>query len=127
MFDYFFPKKVIENNQRKQDAFDKHLELTAEIENLYKQRDTDPHALQKAIDCCWEQIALAEKAKKAWLKECVFMPRHKGYTRLCIFFEKEKQFAKAIEMAEQAKAQGWNGDWDKRIERCRSKLLRHQD
>ena len=115
---------------RKQDAFDVHLELMFDIEASYKERDTDPQAIQKTIDYCGAQISIAEEAKKSWLKECSdiggdrSLPTHKGYEQLCIIFEKQKKFDEVIKLATQAKEQGWNGDWDKRIERCNKKLQR---
>jgi len=47
---------------------------------------------------------------------------HTGYRNLCIIREKQGNHAEVIRLAEQAKAQGWNGDWDKRIERTKKKL-----
>lgn len=121
------------NNQfisdRKKDAFDIHLELSWKIESMYKERDTDPDAIKKTIDYCKIQIAIAEEAKNAWIKECDnlgdkyhLMPTHKGYDQLCIILEKEKKFNEVISLATQAKIQGWAGDWDKRIDRCKTKL-----
>ncbi len=112
---------------RKRNAFDVHLELTWKIEETYRDRDSDPTALQKTIDCCWTQIMIADEAKQSWLKEFGaigvhhLLPTHKGYEQLCIIFEKQKRFNEAIKLATQAKAQGWDGDWAKRIERCRNK------
>jgi hypothetical protein len=47
---------------------------------------------------------------------------HTGYYRLCIIREKEKNWQEVIRLAEQAKSEGWVGDWDKRIERAHKKL-----
>jgi DNA invertase Pin-like site-specific DNA recombinase len=52
------------------------------------------------------------------------LPSHVGYKQLAIILEKRGQFDEAIKVAKQAKSQGWNGDWDKRIARCESKLDR---
>jgi hypothetical protein len=119
-----------EFSDRKKDAFDTHLELSWKIESTYKKRDIDPNALKTTIDYCWKQILIADEAKKAWLKECDeigfssnhTLPTHKGYSQLCIIFERQKKFDEVIKLAKQAKEQGWNGDWDKRIERCEKKL-----
>lgn len=113
---------------KKQDAFDVHLTLSSKIEETYKNRNSDSKALQKTIDYCLVQIAISEDAKKSWIDECIELgsvpqlPVHRGYEKLCIIFEKQEQFEKAIELAKQAKKQGWNGDWDKRIERCEAKI-----
>ncbi|MGC4106440.1 MAG: hypothetical protein QM753_08810 [Thermomicrobiales bacterium] len=47
------------------------------------------------------------------------LPNHPGFQRLAINAEKAKDYGRAIGVCEEAKRQGWNGDWDKRIERCR--------
>lgn len=115
----------------KKDAFDKHLDLTFAIEQEYKKRDTDTKALDKTIRLCKEQIEISERAKQAWIKEerdlgirSTSLPTHKGYTQLSIIFEKQGLFQDAIELAKQAKLQGWSGDWNKRIKRCEAKLLK---
>ncbi len=43
---------------------------------------------------------------------------HVGYKQLCIIMEKQKNFGEVIRLANIAKAQGWKGDWDRRIEKC---------
>lgn len=50
------------------------------------------------------------------------LPSHPGYKRLVIDAEKDGNFAEAIRLCESALAQGWSGDWEKRIERCRKKM-----
>ncbi len=50
------------------------------------------------------------------------LPSHVGYKQLAIILEKEKKYDKAIALCNQAKREGWNDDWDKRIERCEKKL-----
>jgi hypothetical protein len=47
---------------------------------------------------------------------------HTGYKQLCITRENQGNFAEVIRLAEQAKSEGWEGDWDKRIEKARKKL-----
>jgi hypothetical protein len=51
------------------------------------------------------------------------MPEHTGYKQLCIICEKQGFFDEVINIAEQAKAEGWRGDWDKRIEKAKKKLM----
>jgi hypothetical protein len=36
--------------------------------------------------------------------------------------KKEGNFQEVIRLAEQAKSEGWAGDWDKRIEKAKKKL-----
>jgi len=47
---------------------------------------------------------------------------HTGYYQLCIIIEKEGNWQEVIRLAEQAKSEGWKGDWDKRIEKAKKKL-----
>jgi hypothetical protein len=47
---------------------------------------------------------------------------HTGYYRLCIIREKEGNWKEVARLAEQAKSEGWAGDWDKRIEKARKKI-----
>lgn len=51
-------------------------------------------------------------------------PTHTGYTNMAILLEKEKNYPEAIRISRHAKSEGWNGDWDKRIARCESKLAK---
>jgi hypothetical protein len=93
----------------------------------YRARDTDPSALNEAIDACEKQIALAPKAAKEFMREIPHtLPEHTGYTQLAIIREKQKDYAEAIQLATQAKDQGWGGDWNKRIERCKEKLQKQK-
>ena len=86
---------------------------------FYRNRDDDASALSLAIEACKQQIAISEKAKREFLKEYnAPLPMHVGYKQLCIIMEKQKNFGEVIRLANIAKAQGWKGDWDRRIEKC---------
>ncbi|MDR0557088.1 MAG: hypothetical protein LBG43_04360 [Treponema sp.] len=37
-------------------------------------------------------------------------------------WEKEGDYSEVVRLAEQAKEEGWTGDWDKRMEKARKKL-----
>lgn len=103
---------------------DKHFFYQQKIETYYKQRDIDPEALTIAIDACKQQIELAPQALKVFKKQSSdgFMPSHTGFKQLMIIEEKNKNYTRVIELAQEAKSQGWRGDWDKRIERCKKKI-----
>ena len=94
-----------------------------EISIYYKDRDK-PEYLEKAVQACEQQIELAPKAAAAFKAEYRDspLPSHRGYQQLAIILEKQKNFEEAIELCEWAGKQGWAGDWDKRIERCKKKL-----
>lgn len=59
---------------------------------------------------------------KKWNNEKIPLPEHTGYKQLCIIYDKQGNYSEIIRLAEEAKKQGWNGDWDKRIENARKKI-----
>ncbi len=100
------------------DVLDHHFTLQQIIQIYYRERETSTEALDTAIKACREQIALAPKAAKAFLKEFPQqpLPSHVGYSQLRIIWEKQGKYDEAIELCELAKHQGWNGNWSKQIE-----------
>ena len=103
-----------------------HFFYQAKMELFYKERK-NPTALMEAIDACLKQIAISEKAAAAFRNEDssgTQLPMHAGYEQLCIILEKQRKFDEAIKYACLAKKQGWNGEWDRRVERCKKKLER---
>jgi hypothetical protein len=106
-------------------VLDCHFLYQAAIEIYYKDRE-DPHYMVKAIEACWNQIRLAPRAAEAFRGQfrSPQLPSHKGYEQLAIILEKQKRWADAIALCQQAEAQGWNGGWRHRIERCQTKSSR---
>jgi tetratricopeptide (TPR) repeat protein len=104
-------------------VLDVHFLFGEKLSLYYKDRD-NPGYLEKAIDACKQQIALADKAARAFQAEYRDspLPGHKGYQQLAIILEKQMDFEEAIALCSQAEKQGWAGDWAKRIERCKKKL-----
>ena len=47
------------------------------------------------------------------------LPAHFGYKKLAVIRTKQGDFEGAIRLCEKALAQGWGGDWEKRIARLR--------
>lgn len=111
--------KAVEVTDPNRDVFGLHFTYQALIEVWYRDRDTLPTALDQATEACLKQIALAPKAAQQFKKEYPKspLPSHVGYTQLTIIYDKQGRYDEAIKIAKQAKAQGWNGDWDNRIER----------
>lgn len=103
---------------------DMHFLYNNMIRVYYRQRNADPDAMPKAIKACNKQIGLSEKAKSAFLLEYKgsALPTHLGYEQLAIIEEKKHNFDAAIRISKLAKEQGWDGEWQKRIERCTKKL-----
>ncbi len=93
------------------------------IETYYKDRDK-PECMDKAVEACRQQIALAPSAAKAFKAEYGNspLPSHKGYEQLTIVMEKQGRFREALELSQQAESQGWAGGWARRVERCQKKL-----
>ena len=110
----------------------RHLDVGQRMEAAYKDRDRDPKALPRAIKLCEQQIAMSQDAAAAFRwdydqlrvgsdKPPLPIPFHQGFTQLAIVREKEGRFEDAAELCRTAKAHGWQGDWDKRIERLEKK------
>lgn len=93
------------------------------IETYYKDRDK-PGCMDKAVEACRQQIALAPSAAKAFKAEYgnLPLPSHKGYEQLAIVMEKQGHFREALVLSQQAESQGWAGTWARRVERCQKKL-----
>ena len=101
---------------------DEHFFYQTQIETYYRNRENDKTAFASAIEACKQQISISEEAKTMFLRKYhAPLPSHVGYTQLCIILEKQQHFDDVIDLAKKAKTQGWNGDWDKRIERCLKK------
>jgi len=131
--DFSIAKRILNKAEEigPSDILDMHFLYQAEIQIFYRQRDRDPEAFNEAVEACQKQIGLAPKSARAF-KEAVIgeehgkgesaLPGHVGYRQLAIIREKQKDYIEAIRLSKQAKKQGWNGDWDKRIARCEKKM-----
>jgi hypothetical protein len=104
-------------------VLDVHFLYQQMIETYYKDRDNSEY-LNKAIEACRRQIALAPEAAKEFQAEYSDspLPEHKGYKQLAIILEKQGSFQEAIDISHQAESQGWAGEWSRRVERCEKKL-----
>jgi hypothetical protein len=105
---------------------DKHFHYQQMAQAYYRHRNDDPEALALAIDACEKQILLGPEAAKAFLAEDPedFLPAHHGFQQLAIIQEREKNYTEAIRLCREAMAQGWGGDWEKRIVRCENRLAK---
>lgn len=111
------------NLKSNSDVLDRHFALSTSIPTFYRDRE-DPEMLRRAVESCLEQIELAPRAVSAFLDAYPDspLPTHVGYDQLAVIYEKQEKIAEAITLCNQAKKQGWNGDWEKRIARCEKKL-----
>ncbi len=116
-------KKATEIIDSKNDVMGLHFTFQALIEVWYRDRDTVSHALDEAVNACKRQIDIAPQAAKAFKKEYPknHLPSHVGFEQLTIIYGKQSKYSDAIQVAKEAKKQGWAGDWDKRIERYEKK------
>lgn len=129
--DRYLAKKIIQKAYEEaikgSNILDLHFTLQGMVEIYYRDRDTEPDALNKAIQACEEQIKIAPQASVAFKKQDFpdGLPAHTGYDQLRIIYKKQGEYQKAIALCEQAKKQGWNGDWDKKIEELKKLEARH--
>ena len=103
---------------------DRHFVYQHMITVYYRDRNRDPSSLALATEACESQIALGVRAAQAFLSEYPdqSLPTHVGFKQLAIIREKQKVYAEAIRLSEEAIRQGWSGDWDKRIARCKRRM-----
>jgi len=117
------------------------------IKTLYKKRNDDPKYLEQTIKICEKQINIANEVMQQMKKEHYERGKtdldyqsgkktleevnkdrpftyssHGGFKQLAIIKQKQGEYEKVIELCKEAKKQGWDGDWDKRIERAKNKL-----
>ena len=99
---------------------DIHFYFMGQIGYYYSGRDLKQEFYEKMIYYCKKQIEIAPMAAKAFseMGSDGFIPSHTGYKRLAIILEKEKKYEEAIYYCKLALSQGWNGDWESRINRC---------
>jgi hypothetical protein len=101
---------------------DRHYALQALAQAAYRLRAVHPDALEDAEAACREQILLADVVGPALRQEFGSKPSHHGYKQLSIILEKQKRDAEALDVVERARSAGWDGDWDKRVERLAKKV-----
>lgn len=89
----------------------------------YSNRLIDSKSFNKSIKACEQQIEIALQVVGAFKKEYNdnSLPAHTGYKQLVIVKEKEQKYQEAIDLCAKALKEGWNGDWEHRIERCKKK------
>jgi tetratricopeptide (TPR) repeat protein len=103
---------------------DLHFVYQSMIELNYRDREQFGDALEIAVGACRKQIALAPRAAEVFKREWKLIPRPVGFWQLAVILEKQGNYNEAIALATQALEQGWAGDWEKRIARCKQRLVR---
>lgn len=104
-------------------VLDLHFTYQVMIQIHYRMRNDYESAFDKAVGACEKQIQLAPRAAKVFKRDpnTSELPAHIGYQQLAIIREKQKDYDAVINLCLKAKMQGWDGDWDKRVERCQTK------
>lgn len=156
---YRFLQKAEELLPQSENILTAHFFHQAKCQVNYRWREIDDCALQRAINACRSQIAIAPQAAEAfvpsqakplvvvdWLNDSEAeiqrkarliseghatselygglesLPSHHGFKQLAIILQKRGDLDDALAVCREAKAQGWNGDWDKRIARLLNQL-----
>jgi hypothetical protein len=88
---------------------DKHFLYHQIIKTYYPERNSKSGALEKAIEACLKQIALAPLAAKAFRKKWKGneLPAHTGYNQLVIILKKLHKLEEATALYEEASKAGW--------------------
>ena len=103
---------------------DIHFLYLALLEHYYKNRKVNSKYFDLAKIYCVKQIEIATLTKPKFIEEFGFLPRHKGYEQLAIILENEYNYIEALSLSNQAKKEGWKSDWDKRILKLETKLIK---
>jgi hypothetical protein len=115
--------------------------LYSQIIHVYYRHRDQPGAMNTVLRFCDRQIEIGPQVMAAMIEEHrtgqersaqMFgrtepprpfdPPSHLGFRQLCIIRTKEGKHDEVIRLCETAIAQGWMGDWQRRIERARKSL-----
>lgn len=158
---YRFLEKAEELLPESKNILTAHFFYQAKCQVNYRWREIDDFALQRAIDACRSQIAIAPQAAEAfvpsqakpvvvvdWLNDSEAeiqrkarmiseghattggldsLPSHYGFKQLSIILQKRGDFNDALAVCREAKGQGWDGDWDKRIARLSKQIQKQHE
>lgn len=109
------------NKEKSFKVIDLHFIYNNLIATLYRNRDFEG-AFFLCVDICNRQIEIAPQVAIEFKKTASYLPCHRGFEQLAIIEKKNKNWNHVVELCEQAKVQGWGGDWDKRIHEAQKKL-----
>ena len=120
--------KSVERQESETGSFvDRHFIYGHMLKVYYRDRNRDGNALALAIQTCEKQIAIAPQVIREMKKEIMWdghLPAHGGYTQLAIILERNKDYESTIRLSQEALRQGWAGDWEKRMARCKQRSNR---
>lgn len=94
------------------------------IRFIYRKRNDDPSALDRSIGLCRAMIARSPEFILLFRELGRPLPAHKGFEQLAIILDKRKEYSEAVALCKQAAMEGWDGDWQKRIDRYHRKAVK---
>jgi len=114
--------KAQEETIKTNDIYELHCLYGCLINFYYKDR-ANPESFEQAVLACRKQIAISTEVVKQHKERYRSWPlgTHNGYEQLAIILEKQKDYSGAIAICYKAIEDGWAGDWEKRISRCKIK------
>ncbi|NNK96558.1 MAG: hypothetical protein HKP41_19600 [Desulfobacterales bacterium] len=114
-------EKALEMATKQNDIFYQHIAYTLMISFCYYHRK-NPLYFDKAMWACKQQIKMSHQAiREAGKKQANYCLYPTGFKQLAIVLEKHWKFQECIDLCIQADEQGWEGDWKKRIARCKKR------
>ena len=122
--DYEFAEMVLVAALEAEDgsATDTHFIYDTLIDTYYKQRDEREDAIEKCIEYCKKDIAIAQD----FVDEFGEVPVIPSFKRLAIIYEKEERYEDALDVCDRAlefgTADGTKGGFEGRKERIRNKM-----
>ena len=120
---YKILQKAVEGINSNSTLLEQHFTYNALIEFYYEDRNNGQWYLDKALEYCRKQIGISKAVIGEFKKQDnYFLPSHRGFRQLSVYEEKQKNYKEALDLAQQAQADGWQGDWKNRIERLKRKL-----
>lgn len=87
----------------------------------YRKRNKNIKFYNLAKESCLRQIEIAENVQIVFIEKFGEpLPSHYGFKQYSIILQKEKEYEQAISICTLAQSEGWNGDWEKRIDRLKT-------
>lgn len=120
-------QKAMKARDEKEAIYSAFYGAAEDMKSWYAQRDKQPDARDKAIAAAHRQVSLNQafvRQRRKDYGEDLQLPRHYGFERLAIVAEQDGRYGEALVLCRRAKAEGWSGDWQKRIDRLTLKMKR---
>ncbi|OLQ69926.1 hypothetical protein BIT28_10260 [Photobacterium proteolyticum] len=116
--------KAEESIDEKTTILDLHFFYQSKAKIFYQDRYRSSYYFESAMHSCLNQINLSPRSFTV-LKEHSdneLIPTHYGFKQLAVIYEQQWALDRVIELCETAKLHGWAGDWNERIDRCKTRL-----